>query len=95
MSLRKEIVSVEPSSSCAESYPCQHTLTIKYKDGTTEETGSNGRDIAKKYFNYLNENNKNHFSVYLSRSGVFGRQPDSNSEQKVTQEKTMSNQKKF
>ena len=32
----KEIKSVE-AGGCAESYPCQHSLRITYKDGSTGE----------------------------------------------------------
>jgi hypothetical protein len=92
---KKEIASVKPSSSCAESYPCQHSLTIKYKDGTTENGWSNGREIAKKYFNYLSEGQKKHFAKYLGKSGFFGNQSDSDSEQESsvinTQEKKPDN----
>ncbi len=71
---KKEIESVKPGSSCAESYPCQHSLTIKYKDGTTEETWANGREIAEKYLNYLDANDKGHFKGY-AKSGLFSNKP--------------------
>jgi hypothetical protein len=68
---KKEIESVDASDGCAESYPCHHFLTIKYKDGTSKKAGADGREIAEKYFNYLNDGEKQHFSQYLKQSGYF------------------------
>ena len=93
MNLRnKEIASVEPGS-CAESYPCKHSLTIKYKDGTRENSFGNGRSIAEKYFNYLDDRNKKHFAEYLGKSGLFGHQSDSEQKPSMsnTQEKKTEN----
>ena len=68
----KEIQSVE-AGGCAETYPCQHSVTITFKDGTTKEQGATGPEVAKKYFNYLNDRDKKHFSEYRKKSGFFTR----------------------
>lgn len=72
MQAKKEIVSVKAGDGCAESYPCQHEITIRYKDGTEEQRWANGRTIAREYGNYLDANDWNHFSGY-AKSSFFGR----------------------
>jgi hypothetical protein len=83
----KEIGSVEPGG-CAQSYPCQHSLTIKYKDGSIEKEWAYGDEIAEKYFNYLNDRNQKHFSQYRSKLGFFTRWFNSKTEREFTQKDT-------
>jgi len=53
MNLRKSIDSVEVSNMCYETYPCQHDVTIKYKDGTQDKSCMPSPDIEKQYGKYL------------------------------------------
>ena len=48
--------------------PCQYNVTITYTDDTSAQTKANGQEIAKEYFNYLDEESKKHFAKYLSQS---------------------------
>lgn len=72
MQNKKEISSVSADSVCMKSYPCQHSIKIKYKDGTEEEKHANGVTIAKKYIDYMNDSDKNHFAQYAKFS-LFGK----------------------
>ena len=66
---KKEINSVKPSDWCAESFPCQHDVTIKYKDGT-EKTKSDysGLKLFEKYGKFLSKADAEHFSMYANMS---------------------------
>lgn len=88
MDSRKIIQSVQ-AGSCAESYPCQHSLTITYQDGSKKEDWAWGPDIAKNYYKYLGENDKAHFSEYRPHSRFFSRW--FNSDETISEEKTPTN----
>ena len=85
-SRKKDIKSVQ-TGGCAESYPCQHSLTITYKDGTKEGGWAWGPDIVKKYYNYLGENDKEHFSQYRNHSRFFSRWANSEKALEIAEEK--------
>lgn len=48
-----EIESVKVSDRCLESRPCQHEVTIKFKNGQTETSTMRSPDIEKKYGKYI------------------------------------------
>lgn len=60
-----DVVSVNVSTTCLESDPCQHGVEIVRADGTIESTRLCGTTIGKKYWNYLTPKLKAHFGSYL------------------------------
>lgn len=60
----KRIVKVDLGEICLQSYPCQHSITITYEDGTTVVEHVNGRKIYEKYYNFLSDKEKTHVIVY-------------------------------
>ena len=63
--MSKEVVAIQVDGGCMESYPCQHNITLTFKDGRKEKKHSDGRTIAQEWFALLNDKNKEHFKEYL------------------------------
>lgn len=59
----KTIVKCILSPLCLQSYPCQHSATIKYSDGTEEVVHLDGYDaISNQYWKYLSSGDQEHFT---------------------------------
>lgn len=50
--------------SCMESWPCQHDCIIDLGKPFEKECTLNGKTIALKWWDQLDERNRNHFEVY-------------------------------
>lgn len=48
-----EIESVKVSERCYESRPCQHDVTVKFKQGKTEKFRMSSPEIERDYGNYI------------------------------------------
>lgn len=59
--MRKKLVNVIMGKTCLESYPCQHSVTLQYSDGSSEKKGNwFSTMILKHYKQYLNEETIRH-----------------------------------
>ena len=62
MQSKKEILSV-CIDKCLETIPCQHEVSVQYKDGTEKKKLSDAPTIARKYAPYLDASLRGHFFV--------------------------------
>ena len=58
-----EITSVKIDNVCLQSYPCQHSVIV-YEGPYLSRIFTDGRNIARDYWNFLTEKEKNHFGKY-------------------------------
>jgi hypothetical protein len=70
MDSRNEIASVTIEKTCMKTMPCQHNLTVKYKDGTELNTHDWAPAIARKYGSFFDERARQHFGQYLNRRNL-------------------------
>ena len=56
---------IDISDTCLFTYPCQHTSTIYYTNGTQELITLSGKFLAETYFDKLDLKGKKHLSQYI------------------------------
>lgn len=64
----KKVVGIEINTNymCTFSHSCHHKCVIHYDDNTNEKILLDGVTIAHKYYNYLNDVDKEHFNEYIN-----------------------------
>lgn len=56
----ENILRITISHTCYESYPCQHDVIIKYRDGRTKTVRMSATSILEKFYNFLTDDQKEH-----------------------------------
>lgn len=63
MSQDEEIQSIVMSKTCLKSMPCQHEVTVIFKDGSKEQSTLYVTEIYKRYWDFLDEVSQNHLKM--------------------------------